>query len=488
MKLRSQGNIQKESAKRSGISERHGRRLESNKAITKPINKKRTRFDPLSEFWDQDIIPLLKSDPKIMPITIFEELENKHPEKISQIKLRTLQRRVKEWKILNGNNKEVMFTQRHEPGAMALSDFTKLKNVTITIAGKKFDHLLYHYKLAYSKWCYVQVTLGGESFTALSSGMQTAFERCCGVPKTHRTDSLSAAYNNNSQKEELTANYQTLCNHYNVKQTRNNLGKSHENGSIESSHGHFKRKIEQALIVRGSNDFTSVAAYQTFIDKIVSKCNRRNKEKFVEEQKYLQALPEYKCQEFSLEYVFVSKCSTIRVKKVLYTVPSNLIGLRLKVRIYDNCLELFYDSKKVHSLKRYYGETKKNNYSINYRHIISSLAKKPQAFRGFMWRDKLLPSADYHEIWKIADNSFDSKLACKYIVGILMIAAKGSVDNESVISRYILNEYNKNKQLVSVIECQRKFDTMLDTVPIIMTFQHQISEYNKLLEKKVNYA
>jgi hypothetical protein len=43
-----------------------------------------------------------------------------------------------------------MFELRHEPGVMGISDFTELKGMTITIAGKAFEHLLYHYRLAYS--------------------------------------------------------------------------------------------------------------------------------------------------------------------------------------------------------------------------------------------------------------------------------------------------------------------------------------------------
>jgi hypothetical protein len=92
--------------------------------------------------------------------------------------------------------KEVMFRQTKEPGRLGLSDFTVLKKATITLAGDKFDHRLFHYRLAYSGWCYVKVICGGESFTALSTGLQNALWRSGGAPQEHRTDSLSAAFNN----------------------------------------------------------------------------------------------------------------------------------------------------------------------------------------------------------------------------------------------------------------------------------------------------
>jgi hypothetical protein len=124
---------------------------------------------------------------------------------------------------------------------MRLSDFTHFKQATITIGGQPFDHLLYHYRLAYSGWQYVQIVQGGESFVALAQGLQQALVRCGGSPKYHRTDSLSAAYRNRKHQaqEDLTQRYEELCSHYRMQPTRNNRGQSHENGSIESPHGHF---------------------------------------------------------------------------------------------------------------------------------------------------------------------------------------------------------------------------------------------------------
>ena len=70
-----------------------------------------------------------------------------------------------------------------------------------------FNYRLYHYWLAFSGWRYVKVICGGESFTALSTGLQNALWRSGGAPKEHRTDSLSAAFNNLAEKEALTVRY-----------------------------------------------------------------------------------------------------------------------------------------------------------------------------------------------------------------------------------------------------------------------------------------
>lgn len=240
MNERKQGRTQVSAAAKTGLSERSARRIEKGELTTepKPVRHWRTRKDPLEPVWDSVLVPLLEADPQLLPMTLFEYLCDQYPDEFDSTIQRTLQRRVKSWKAKHGPAKEVMFRQQQEPGRLGLSDFTVLKGITITVLGQTFCHLLYHYRLAFSGWCYVKVICGGESFTALSTGLQNAFWRCGGVPQEHRTDSLSAAFNNLAEQEQLTTRYHQLCHHYDVKPTRNNPGKSHENGAIESPHGH----------------------------------------------------------------------------------------------------------------------------------------------------------------------------------------------------------------------------------------------------------
>lgn len=227
----------------------------------------------------------------------------RHPGKYPQV-LRTLQRRVAAWKALHGDAPEVMFELRHEPGMMGLSDFTELKGTVITIAGKPFEHLLYHYRLAYSGWQYAEIIQGGESFIALSEGLQNALFACGGVPKQHRTDSLSAAYRNMGgvRNKPLTRLYDELCDHYRMQPTRNNTGIAHENGSIESPHGHLKNRIEQVLLLRGSYDFDSLAEYQVLINHAIAKLNVQHTAKIEEEKQVLKPLPKYRVPDYEVLY------------------------------------------------------------------------------------------------------------------------------------------------------------------------------------------
>ncbi len=127
--------------------------------------------------------------------------------------LRTLQRRVKRWRVKEGPEQEVIFLQRHTPGDMGISDYTWMNKLNITLNGNEFKHKVYHYRLVYSGWTYVKVVLGSESFESLSSGLQNAFWRSGGVPATHRTDSLSAAFKNHTEETLLTERYAKLCQH-----------------------------------------------------------------------------------------------------------------------------------------------------------------------------------------------------------------------------------------------------------------------------------
>jgi len=236
MQTRKDGKKQITAAAKAGMSERSGRRIE--KGELQPGGKRkrywRTRVNPFTDVWDREVVPLLEKNHQLTPITLFEKLQKDYPGKYQDSKLRTFQRRVSEWKALHGPDKEVMFRQEQVVGRMGLSDFTRLKKVTITIMGQPFVHLLYHFRLAFSGWCSVKVVHGGESYTALAEGLQDALWRLGGAPQEHRSDSLSAAYRNLSKDaaEDITKRYQQLCHHYGMEATRNNRGRGMKTGQL----------------------------------------------------------------------------------------------------------------------------------------------------------------------------------------------------------------------------------------------------------------
>jgi transposase InsO family protein len=480
MNERNDGHTQTTAAAKAGVSERTARRIDIGERSTqnKPRRQWSTREDPLSGIWGEVLVPLLETNPELLPITLLEYLDDNYPGQYDEKILRTLQRRVKSWKAKHGPSKEVMFRQKKIPGRLGLSDFTTLKNVSITIQGEVFTHILYHYRLAFSGWCHVKVICGGESFTALSTGLQDAFWRSGGTPLEHRTDSLSAAFNNHAEQEQLTARYEGVCRYYGVKATRNNRGVSHENGAIESPHGHLKKRIKQALLLRGSNDFLSLEDYQIFIDTIVSKINRKCHTRFQEERACLQELPKRRTQDYAEHQVFISSSSTFDLKRVTYSVPSRFIGERLYVQLFDERLTLFHGHEEVLELKRVYATKTQRAKNISYHHLIDSLVRKPQAFRYSNIRGDILPSLDYQRIWEYVDDTLPAHKACSYIVRILHLASQEQCEGE--LGRYIV-KFIEQGELPSEIQCSKRFSSDTTSVPIILEKQHKLADYDQLL-------
>ena len=235
-----------------------------------------------------------------------------------------------------------------------------------------------------------------------------------GSPVEHRTDSLSAAFINSAEEETLTNAYNALCDHYNLKATRNNRGVSHENGAIECAHGSFKRRLDQSLKLRGSCVFVTIKAYQVFLNTITERLNKRCQSRFKEEQLALQALPDQRFMDYSELSLKVTRSSTLEIKRIIYTVPSRMIGENVRVHDYHDRLAFFVGQTQACTLPRVYLKAGQiRGRCIDYRHIIHSLSAKPQAFRFLQFRDELLPTEIYRKLWQQCDQQFQSRDACK---------------------------------------------------------------------------
>ncbi len=488
MEHRKQGETQAVASAKAGMSQRTGRRIETGEvpALEQQPRHWRTRKDPFAKVWDGEVVPLLEKQPALNAITLFEDLQDRHPGKYPTACKRTFQRRVKAWKALHGPDKEVMFRQRQEPGRLGLSDFTELKEVVVSIGGEPLVHRLYHFRLAFSGWSHLKVVLGGESYSALAEGLQEALWRLGGAPCEHRTDSLSAAYKNRlgDEQADLTERYEGLCEHYGMTPTRNNRGAGHENGAVESPHGHLKRRIHQALLLRESSDFDSIEAYRTWLDELVQRFNRRCTQALAIERSALKALPLRRTTDFTEQVVPVTTSSTIEVKRVLYTVPARLVGERLRLHIFDDRIEGYIGSARAVTLPRVYAVShERRARCIDYRHLIGQLARKPQAFRYSQLRDDLLPNATYRRIWAELDARLQPRTACKRIVAILALAARAEC--EQALGAYVLRRLDAG-EVPSLLELERRFEPQNEEVSAdgLLNrggYQHPLAHYDDLL-------
>jgi hypothetical protein len=363
----------------------------------------RRRPDPLAGVFETEVVPMLKAAPGVRPVAIFEEMLRRHPELGTGIR-RTLERRIRAWRAIHGEEQEVIFRQTHEAGQVGLSDFTDMGELGVTVAGVPLDDRLYHFRLAYSGFEHAHVVLGGESFVALAEGLQNALWSLGGAPREHRTDSLSAAFCNlnRNASDDLTRRYEELCAHYGMTPTRNNRGIAHENGAIEAAHGHLKRAIADALLLRGTTDFEDLAAYRGFIDEIVSRRNARNARRIDAERASLQSLPDRRTSDYEEVIVRVTSTGGFTLRKVFYTVPSRLIGHRLRVRLYDDRLDVFVGGTHLLTLPRGRPHPNgKHDQVVDYRHVIHSLRRKPMALLNLVYRDRLFPRDAYRRTFDL---------------------------------------------------------------------------------------
>jgi hypothetical protein len=293
-----------------------------------------------------------------------------------------------------------------------------MTSLGIRIGGQSFPHLLYHFVLSYSNWeaaslCY------SESFESLSDGLQNALWELGGVPVQHQTDRMSTAVNNMSDEHEFTARYDALLRHYRLEGRKIQTGKANENGDVEQRHYRLKKAVEQALLLRDSRDFATVAQYETFLRALLAQLNAGRRQRLAEEMQYLRALPDRRLESAKRERVKVDSGSLVYVDRNTYSVHSRLIGEQVEARIQAERIEIWYAGRKVEELPRLRGRGK---HRVDYRHIIDWLVRKPGAFENYRYRDELFPTSRFRMAWDALREI--TPRANKRYLELLEIAAK----------------------------------------------------------------
>lgn len=422
MKLMQKERTKAIAAAKAGMDEKTARkyvRLGKLPSEIKGEHSWRTREDPFADVW-AEVKVKLEVNPGLEAKTLFMWLQRKYPGRFTDGQLRTLQRKVKRWRALEGLPKEVFFEQEHRPGELSQSDFTDMNDLGVTIGGIPFEHMIYHFVLTYSDWEWASICFS-ESFESLSYGLQDSLWKLGGVPRAHRTDQLSAAVQKPENPEEFTRRYKALLKHYGLEGKKIQVGKPNENGDIEQRHYRFKKALDQALMLRGSRDFSSRDEYKGFIERLLHQLNAGRRARLGEELKVLRRLPVCKLPVWKRLQVRVSSGSTIRVNHNLYSVSSRLIGEMVTVRVYAERLEVWYAQKCVENIPRLRGEGK---HRIQYRHIIDWLVRKPGAFANYRYRDDLFPTSHFRMAYdRLKEQHTESKAAKEYLK-ILYIAAK----------------------------------------------------------------
>lgn len=357
----------------------------------------RTHEDAFLEHWPE-LEAMLSESPAFEAKTLFEVLVGKYPGRYEEGQLRTLQRRVKAWRAERGPDKEVMLAQLHRPGEAAQTDFTWTTELAITIAGELFIHMLCVFVLPYSNWRWATVCLS-ESIASIRHGVQRALFQLGRVPLYHQTDNSTAATHRipdtksvvgeGSGKRPFNEDYLAIMRHYGMTARTTEVGAKEQNGDVEASNGVLKRALNQALLVRGSRDFESRAAWQAFVDDLLRKANQGRGHRVADEMAAMRELNVAKLPEYVEVDFRVSEWSTVRVKHCAYSVPSRLIGEWVRVRIFEDRIVVRYAGKTELDCDRLRGHNLKR---IDYRHMIWSLVRKPGGFARYVYREEMFPS------------------------------------------------------------------------------------------------
>jgi hypothetical protein len=471
---------QEAAAAKTGISSRSARRIEADPVLPsqKPRRRWRSRPDPLAEVWESEILPLLVGTPGLLATTVLQYLHEQHPGRFHGV-LRTLQRRMRQWRALSGPPREVFFPQAHAPGRLGLSDFTDAGGLKVTVGGLPLEHRLYHFVFAFSGWGHAEVIEGGESFVALAHGLQNALWQAGGVPAEHRTDSLSAAFKNLQDEDDFTTRYAELCRHYGMTPSRNNRGLAHENGTIESANRHLKTALDQALMLRGHRDFDTLDAYRRFVRDLLARRNARLAKPFAIERAALRALPERRSADFVETEARVTRASAFTVRGVLYSAPSRLIGHRLKIRLHHDRLDCYLGASLVLTVPRGHPPPgKSRGRVIDYRHLLEGLKRKPQALKGLIFRDALFPGDAYRHTWEVLEARLPPRKACRLMIGLLELAAGQACEAELGA---VLTARLAAGELPDLDELRARFQPRLPTTPTIDVPLPAIAAYDALL-------
>ena len=419
----------------AGMSERTARSWKSGPlpSHSKKRRNWRTRKDPFEEVWDAEVLPLLRDDEegRLEATTILEELARRHPGRFDFGQLRTLQRRVRDWRAVHGPEREIYFAQEHVPGQQAAYDFTCCNELGVTIGGVAFPHLLFHLLLTFSRWRAVTLAFS-ETFEALLHGLQETLFRLGGLPSELRSDNLSAATRElKSGGRSLTKRYREFLEHYGLESSRIRPGESHENGSVEKGHDVLKRKLEQALLLRQNRDFSSREAYLAFVQQVVDQLNDKNALRVEQDRARLRPLPTHRLPAYTEFGCVVRSWSTIHFAKRTYSVPSRLIGNSVTVRQHAEHIEVFYKGNLIETMPRVRGE---RCFRIDYRHVIWSLVRKPAAFARYRYREEMFPSTIFRRAYDRLKAQGEVKADLAYLRILHLAASTMQADVECALA------------------------------------------------------
>jgi hypothetical protein len=323
--------------------------------------------------------------------------------------------------------------------------------------------------LPYSRWEYVELA-EVESYDTLSGGYTRAVEALGATAPEHRTDNLAAAVPI-GRRGEFQERWSAFLEYYDAKPSANNPGRSNENGSVEKSHDLFKRALDQRLRLRGSRNFGSIDAYESYLREMVQSRNGHRRDRLKEELKLLNPLPSHNYSDPKDLFVSVSAWSTVSIARAVYSVPSRFISVKLRALVHADRVEMYYGPKQILSVPK----VQPGERHINYRHIIAHLLRKPRAFKHYRFREELFPSSIFRKAFDHLTARANEEGEQEYL-RILNIAAMGSENDVATALQLLLETGGTISEQAVKDLIVRKF-----AVPEVHVATSSLSVFDQLL-------
>lgn len=442
---------------------------------TRPPRNWRTRPNPFEAHWPF-IVEFLKDAPELEATALFDHLCLQHPGVYEPGQLRTLQRHISNWRASEGPEKRIFLPQCHRPGEAFQTDFTHANKLGITIDGETFDHLLCQVVLPYSNWRWVTVC-HSESIEAIRRGVQAALFELGYVPAYHQTDNSSAATHSiGPGKREFNERYLDIMNHFGLKPRTTEVGAKEQNGDVEALNGSLKRRLKQHLLIRRSSDFESIEAYERWVQAVCVQSNTLRQTKLAEEVEQMKPLVARRLAEFTEETPRVSRNSTIQVKANTYSVPSRLSGKLVRVHVFENWIEVYFQGRLELDAERFRG---RRQARIDYRHVIASLVRHPGGFQRYKYREAMFPTLTFRRAYDGLCERFSSQMTAdiEYLQILNLAAQTMECEVEQALELVLEEGQTFNATLIEQLVSNVTYPVPESTVP-----PPDLNPYDSLLE------
>lgn len=318
--------------------------------------------------------------------------------------------------------------------------WTHATELGVIINNTPHAHLLCHVVLPHSNWeCATRCQ--SESLLSLRHGLQEALHRLGKVPHELRVGNSSSATHRIGGRDggDFNPKLVSICTHYGLEPRIIQVDSTEGSDDVELSKRYLKLRLTQQLLLRGSREFSSENAYDQFLKEVSNRSNDGRQAHLADELANMKPLPPTRLPEYDEVYCTVGWASTIRVKKVGYSVPARLIGTELKVEIYEHELKLYSGCELLLTLPRQCGD---RGVRLDYRHVIDHLLREPVAFERYRYRVQLFLSPVFrtaHEQLVLAHGA--SRGGVEYLRLLKLASEVGEADVEFMLSEFTCPPY-----------------------------------------------